>query len=95
MKTVTSVIVNKYTTKGVQPLNGNMMFMDFPFKRPTLYNFKLAEGCDVQVSQETYHRYGIGDSYTAECLELSEQLLLVGVLVATVVIVIVQLAALG
>lgn len=88
MRTVTSSIIAKYTTKGLQPLNGKYMWMDFPFKRPTLYNFQLAEGCHVEVSLSTYNQYNVGDQFTTECMEFSDYVLMLGIvaLVALVVL---------
>ena len=87
MRPVTSRITAKYTTKGLQISNGKMMFFDFPFKRPTVYNFQLADGCCFEVSEETYHQHRVGDWYTIEYMELSDYLWLFGAIVLTVLVV--------
>lgn len=59
----TARITNKYTSKGLQPLNGKYMHMDFPFKRPILYNFQFDYGDSIQVDLNTFNSYEVGSVY--------------------------------
>ncbi len=77
MKPVTGVVVNKWSYKGLQPMNGKYMAFDFPFRRPILYRIQLEQGCEVDVSQSYYDSVRIGDMVTVECMELIDYTIVV------------------
>ncbi len=68
----------------MQPMNGKMMMFDFPFKRPICYQLHLAEGCTIDVSKTKYYSTAIGDTITAECMELSDVLIILSIIVVLI-----------
>jgi hypothetical protein len=81
-----SAVVSKYTTKGIQPLNGKMMYMDFPFKRPVYYKVELENGDTLEVSVSDYGDYRIGErvSYCKEIWETEDYLFLTVIIILVI-----------
>ncbi len=57
-----ATVTSKYSYKGLQPLNGKMMFMDFPVRRPVYYVLTLSSGDEINVTKEEYIETSVGDS---------------------------------
>lgn len=95
MKTVSGVVVRKWTYKGTQPMNGKYMFLDFPFKRPILYRIQLEEGCAADVSSSYYHSLRVGDSATIDCMEGRDYVLIAAFVLVILTVIIGGIMLLG
>lgn len=76
-------IVGKYTSRGMQPLNGKLWWTDFPFERPRYYYLQFANGDTISVSEASYHGHSVGStiSYTKDIWEFEDYALVgIGVL---------------
>lgn len=70
----------------MQPLNGKMMFMDFPFRRPIYFVLSLSNGDEVTVSESEYRNTSVGESirYDHEVWEIIDYVF-AGIILAIVI----------
>jgi hypothetical protein len=85
----TSRVISKNTYKGLQPLNGKLMFMDFPVRRPIYYTLYLENGDSLDVSASQYNKYHVGElmSYDHDIWETPDYVVLGLALLAVVVVI--------
>lgn len=95
MHTVSGRVVQKYTTKGTQIMNGEYLFMDLPFRRPTVYHLQIEGGHTTTVSKAKYDATKVGDIVAFETLDGDDYQLLLRLTIFFAVLLVVVLLLLA